>query len=155
MIRLALTLPLFLGLLSAEESVDEEIFGPPIQIDPSDPWIRRNVSIPYEPDPSAPPDPIYSQLQLYESEPKEAAYIIHKAESILLSTARFHGTTISEALKIFREESGKWDDLEPDPAKKGVDVILLGGARNILQSKNPKLLLETDEIALRELLKQI
>lgn len=55
------------------------------------------------------------------------AYLTQKMDSIVFPTVTFENATIEEAVEYLRIKSKDLDDAEPDPTKKGVNIIIRTG----------------------------
>ena len=55
------------------------------------------------------------------------AYLTQKMDSIVFPTVTFENATIEEAVEYLRIKSKDLDDSEPDPTKKGVNIIIRTG----------------------------
>jgi general secretion pathway protein D len=55
------------------------------------------------------------------------AYLTQKMDSIVFPTVTFENATIEEAIEYLRIKSKDLDDSEPDPTKKGVNIIIRSG----------------------------
>jgi hypothetical protein len=54
-----------------------------------------------------------------------AAYILGKLRSIVIPTVEFENATLEEAADFLRKRSIELDTAEPDPARKGVNIVVL------------------------------
>ena len=65
--------------------------------------------------------------QEFGSGRREGAYLTEKMNQIIFPTVQFAGATIEEAIEYLRVKSRDLDEYEPDPSKKGVNIILRTG----------------------------
>lgn len=65
--------------------------------------------------------------QEFGSGKREGAYLTEKMNQIIFPTVQFAGATIEEAIEYLRVKSRDLDEYEPDPSKKGVNIILRTG----------------------------
>lgn len=59
------------------------------------------------------------------------AYLESKLEHIVIPEVEFDATPLSQAIEFLRTKSVELDDIEPDPQRKGVNIILLKSANEI------------------------
>lgn len=57
----------------------------------------------------------------------QSAYITEKMNRIRFPSVQFAGASLEEAIEFLRVKSRDLDDQEPDPARKGVNIILKSG----------------------------
>lgn len=65
---------------------------------------------------------------ILDAEGEGVAYINEKLKRIVIPEIEFDDTPLSQAIQFIREKSIELDDLEPVPAKKGVNIIIRTGA---------------------------
>ena len=56
-------------------------------------------------------------------------YINEKLKRIIIPEIEFEDTPLSDAIDFLRQKSVELDDMEPDPARKGINIILRTGRR--------------------------
>lgn len=67
---------------------------------------------------------------LLDSDAEGLSYLGEKLKLIVIPEVEFDDTPLSQAIEFLRQKSIELDDLEPDPAKKGVNLIVRSGRGN-------------------------
>lgn len=70
---------------------------------------------------------IRSNLRRYSLTPESPEVIEDKLKNIVISSVDFQDTPLKEALGFLMEKSAEFDVTEPDPSKKGVNLVLQTG----------------------------
>jgi len=69
-----------------------------------------------------------TELQSMSNEANAGRYLMEKMQRIVFPTVQFTGASIDEAVEFLRVKSKDLDNMERDPTKRGVNIILRAGA---------------------------
>lgn len=94
---------------------------------------------------------------LLQSAAAEPSYLETKLKDIVIPEVEFDDTPVSQAIEFLRSKSVELDDLEPVPAKKGVNVILLHEPQLLLNKSEqpPTISLKAKSITLGAVLRYV
>lgn len=80
-----------------------------------------------------------------------------KLEGIVIPEVEFDATPFSQAIEFIRTKSVELDQLEPDPSKKGVNLVLLREIQELIHSSDggPLISLRVREMSLGAILRYV
>lgn len=86
-------------------------------------------------------------------QPKSAAQMLpieKKLSQIIIPSIEFAGTPLADALEFLKARSQELDLAEPDPSKRGVNIVVSSSTAN-----NPAITLKLTNVPLREALRYV